>query len=1039
MANLRQGFDSPSPLAQAPQQAPVQNQGILNRVGNFGANMVKGLLHPAGYFLNTDIVLPARAIAAQLTGNKTALKNANKAQDKQLTPGRLAGNAAQALATVVAPEIKSLSAGAKFAPKVIANAGLGGIFGAGNALASDVEDPNQILKEAALGGITGGAIGGATHLLGRVVGRGAPKAATEAMPKVSPTAPQVTTHSGPTTLKPIAAPVARPAPSPVSRPVNPMTTSTIDSIPGAGHVVVPAGGGQPITNFRTLGAARQASDALDATTMPQGWRMSPQGDVMMPGGKLGTLGDLQVAKQEPHLMQSVPAAIKAGDTATLQQLIDHSQGNSGWIRQQMKAGGINLPPPVSQGHQMFFDSAQAAGMKDFDTFYGTFKSTFDDLGLNRSQAMQVFDKVPKNPTISQMAVPGARPNALAQTQLENAQGTAGRQAAEANIADPAMAGKYTMTPEKRAQLIAEARAKAGQPQVTPKDYAKSAVSPTGPLPSDQSGGGQPQRSNLLQRVGKGLQKPATGATAPASPFGAAKEAEINAFLKKEGIVRPGSNSQSMYEALPGKFEEYQSQVKAALAKDNSTVNAQGLSELVNKAVDGQNHFLGSSAASDTVKMNVTRAIQAAEKKAGGHLTSSDIYLLKQDIQDELTRAYDKVAKGGVLTGGEDALMAARNAVNDFLPAEAKAIGQKQSMLYDAATGLNKARNEKARIPALAGFVLPKKPSKGLSHGIQSAGTLAGAPIEAAGDALAKIGEYVHPPLEHALSNRIVTGLATPLGISGLGNEEAPDITYNPDPNSDIPFSSHDLSQFPGGEDQGVMGASSLASGVPLQMNPETGQLEPIPQEQPEDQNGGITSRMIEDAMIQDLATTGGANLSKLNTIYSIISGREAQAKKEAQAAKQPSISQSSANQMQLAQNAIQGLNDIQAAFNSTTGTGRGLISKIAGRTPIVGNNVAAVNNAIRVALPSIAKSLGYGTDSAGLKALLAQLPSTSDTQKSAQIKLSSFQRKIEQALQQQLAIQAAYVQPDNTAYDQAIGGVENMFGGGAPMGQPAYY
>lgn len=1006
MANLRQGFDTPSLYTQASQQSvvPPQSQGFLGHLGNFGVNMIKGALHPAGYFLNTDVVLPARAIAAQLTGNKVALNNANQAQNQQLTPGRLAGNSAQLLATVAAPEMKSLSAGAKLAPKLAANAGLGSVFGVGGALANDVTDPNELMKQAVIGGATGAAIGGAGHLLGRVAGRGAASRATsEALPKVSPEAPQVVTHSGPTVLKP-------------------------------------------------------PSVAPTTETMPQGWQMTPQGDVMMPGGKLGTLGDLQVAKQEPHLMTTVPAAIKSGDTATLQRLIDNSQGNSGWIHQQMKQAGVQLPPPVSPGHQMFFDSAQAAGMKDFSTFYNQFKSTFDDLGLNESQAQQVFDKVPKSPTVAQMAVPGSRPNALAQTQLENAQGTAGRQAAEAAISDPGMAGKYTMTPEKRTQLIAAARAKAGQP-VTPADYAKQVAAPSA-LPSDQQNS-QPTgtgRGNLLQRVGRGLQKPATGATAPVSPFGATKEADINAFLRQEGLTKAGSNSQSIYEALPGKFKEYQSQVKAALAKDNSTVNAQGLVERVNQAIDSQNHFLGSTASADTVKMNVTRAIQAAEQKAGGHLGSADIYSLKQDIQDELSRAYDKAAKGGVLTGGEDALMAARNAINDFLPTEAKAIGQKQSMLYDAAKGLNAARNEKARIPALAGFVLPKKPSKGLSHVIQSAGTLFGSPIESAGNMAARAGNLAAPVLQH-LNNPIVGSAAVNLGVHGATGEASQQSAaqrYATNPTSpeflnvdpaQFGYPADNTTQSPAqspaqslGQSQATLGASTtnsgISPGVQLQMNPSTGQLEPIPQEQPQDQTGGITSRMIEDAMIQDLAQNGGANLSKLNTIYSIVAGREAEAKKAALAAKQPSISQSSANQMQLAQTAVQGLNDIQAAFNHTTGTGKGLISKIAGRTPLLGNNVAAVNESIRIALPAIAKSLGYGTDSASLKALLTQLPTTSDTQKSAQIKLSQFQQKIEQALQQQLAIQANYVQPNNTAYDQlSNNGVGDMFS--SPMGAGA--
>lgn len=550
-------------------------------------------------------------------------------------------------------------------------------------------------------------------------------------------------------------------------------------------------------------------------------------------------------------------------------------------------------------------------------------------------------------------------------------------------------------------------------RVNIKGVAKSVLTPNSPPDLSQTSApvapvaAAARKSNLLQRIGGGLKKPATGATAPASPFGATKEANINSFLKKEGLIKPGSNSQSIYEALPGKFKEYQTQAEAMLAKDTSTVDPAGLAAKVEQAIGANNHFLGSDAAAETVKTNVKNAIQKFSTQKDGHLTAHDLYKLKGQMQDELTKAYAKIDKGVAPSGGEDALLAARNAINDLLPKDIKAVGQKQSMLFDASVGLNKARNEKARVPKLTSFVMPHKSSKALAHGMQSVGTAIGSPIEAAGNLAAKAGDLAAPLAGKAsdVLNNPLTSMAAAPGVSNyLDQQPAPqDPTQQP-------------TQDPTGMTQPQ--TSQFTPGASLQVNPATGQLEELPQDaQADDGMGGITSQDIENAMIQDLAVNGGANLSHLNTIYSIVQKREAQA---AAAQKQQRVPQASANSMQDAQTAIQGLQDIQAAFNKTKDTGKGFLSKIIGRTPLVGNDVAAVNNAIRVALPSIAKSLGYGTTSADLKALLTQLPTTSDTQKSAQVKLSLFQQKIEQQLQQSLAIQEAY-QPDNTSSSLSMG------------------
>jgi len=178
-----------------------------------------------------------------------------------------------------------------------------------------------------------------------------------------------------------------------------------------------------------------------------------------------------------------------------------------------------------------------------------------------------------------------------------------------------------------------------------------------------------------------------------------------------------------------------------------------------------------------------------------------------------------------------------------------------------------------------------------------------------------------------------------------------------------------------------------------------------------------TTQRIQDAMILDLQQTGGKNLSKLNTLYSIFNAQEKQAETAANAGNKP-LTATAASQVQSAQQAMSGLNAIQAAFNSTHSTGEGLFSKILSMKPLGvslpgGQGVQNVNASIQEVLPDIAKALGYGTSKAELSALLDQMPNTSDTQKSAQVKLSRIAQRIQDFMQQYLSIEANYVQPNN--------------------------
>lgn len=185
---------APRPASTAqPHQNPLQHAlgNVSHAVGNtvnagakaastgfgVGENLAKGLAQTPVYFAKADIINPARAVAAQLSGNKLAQQHAFQAQSSTLgkTPGqaleRLGGNTANLALTAVAPGVSKAIEGATtklvpaiapkvvqtLAPKVVSNATLGGGFGMAGGAANG-ENFGQVLKSGVQGAVLGGAL-----------------------------------------------------------------------------------------------------------------------------------------------------------------------------------------------------------------------------------------------------------------------------------------------------------------------------------------------------------------------------------------------------------------------------------------------------------------------------------------------------------------------------------------------------------------------------------------------------------------------------------------------------------------------------------------------------------------------------------------------------------------------------------------------------------------------------------------------------------------------------------------------------------------
>lgn len=184
---FRQWFNaSYSPAQPDEQQAPVGNAGFFGslfgglehgaeslvhggaKVGSFFGNMVKETVKGAAdvgeYFLKTDIINPARELAAQATGNKEAYRNVEK--DIKKTMGNNAGEALKRLAGNSA-QLASLFLGPEAQAGRLANVGRvagGGALASGGASAANNESAADIAKSAAVGALFGGALQGGAQL-----------------------------------------------------------------------------------------------------------------------------------------------------------------------------------------------------------------------------------------------------------------------------------------------------------------------------------------------------------------------------------------------------------------------------------------------------------------------------------------------------------------------------------------------------------------------------------------------------------------------------------------------------------------------------------------------------------------------------------------------------------------------------------------------------------------------------------------------------------------------------------------------------------
>jgi hypothetical protein len=152
---------------EAQPSAPVKKK--RGGIGGVLENVAKGAAEPFSYLANSTIVNPTKELAAQVTGNKVAERNAIRESNRELGLGdkgddivgglkKWGGNSAQALLSVAAPAAKSIKAGAA----------LGAATGGASAITDRNSDLGDVLTGATIGGATGGAMSGAGKILSKL-------------------------------------------------------------------------------------------------------------------------------------------------------------------------------------------------------------------------------------------------------------------------------------------------------------------------------------------------------------------------------------------------------------------------------------------------------------------------------------------------------------------------------------------------------------------------------------------------------------------------------------------------------------------------------------------------------------------------------------------------------------------------------------------------------------------------------------------------------------------------------------------------------
>lgn len=209
-------------------------------------------------------------------------------------------------------------------------------------------------------------------------------------------------------------------------------------------------------------------------------------------------------------------------------------------------------------------------------------------------------------------------------------------------------------------------------------------------------------ANGADNLATGLDTGIVNPKVPATPYGAGKETDIVQGLKDMGIT---GSAKSQYAQLEPKMNELSGQIKDILSKSDTTAPVEELTNNL-KASMSDNINAGDPLFDKAQAKILNKLANLAGDK--GELTAQDLFDFKQNLGDQLKRAFVQANKGNSITPAQEAGMTAwenmDNLITGINPA-VKDLTTQQSLLYQASKGLQQSANKSGSLEVL-GTKLP---------------------------------------------------------------------------------------------------------------------------------------------------------------------------------------------------------------------------------------------------------------------------------------------------------------------------------------------
>ena len=220
------------------------------------------------------------------------------------------------------------------------------------------------------------------------------------------------------------------------------------------------------------------------------------------------------------------------------------------------------------------------------------------------------------------------------------------------------------------------------------------------------------KGNALTSAGEAIQKDIRQIKVKPSVYGASKEAAINETLTKRGIT--GTPSQQ-YARLEPEMTKIGREIQDILDKSPKKVSTKQIVNDLN--INLEEDILSGNLESKAAVKQSRSLIQDLYKSVKGtpaptELSTSDVFKLKQKVNQLYKGVAKKIENNSPLTDREKVISVARQTLDDTISSahpEVKELTTMQSHLYDAAKPLYTSRNTVPTVRGPGGFTIPTSP------------------------------------------------------------------------------------------------------------------------------------------------------------------------------------------------------------------------------------------------------------------------------------------------------------------------------------------